>query len=166
MPKHNQKGTNDYFVNRLDNAHAIEKDLEQKLEREIDDADSFPEIQAKYRQHLAETKRHLEVLKQLLNKYDSSPSKLKSGFASMAGAVKDAVGGMHEDKPLKDLISNYAMEHAEIGAYKSLVISAKQLGDHEAADRLGEILDEEKEMADWLQERIPDVTRHYTQELS
>jgi ferritin-like metal-binding protein YciE len=55
-------GTRDLFIIGLKNAHAMERQAQEMLERQIDRMDKYPEIRAKLRDHLGETKEQLKRL--------------------------------------------------------------------------------------------------------
>lgn len=158
--------THDYFAKSLENAYALEQDIVATLEKEIDDVSEFPTIKKKYQEHLEVTKRQQETLKDIMGTYNMEPSGVKTGMATMMGKAKEMVSGVTEDKPLKDMIANFAMENAEIASYESLAITAEEIGDTNAAQKLRGILEEEKHMADWLKTQIPELTRHYSHQLA
>ena len=49
----------------------------------------------------------------------------------------------------------------EIASYKSLIAAAESAGETEVARVCQEILQDEEEMAAWLDERVPEVTQLY-----
>ena len=56
---------------------------------------------------------------------------------------------------------NYAFEHYEIAAYKSLLTLAELTGDEPAAAILHQSLREEEAMAHWIDTHIVDTTRTF-----
>jgi ferritin-like metal-binding protein YciE len=157
---------NDYFANRLQNAHAIEQALESSLEREIKDAENFPDIQEKYRQLLVESKEHQLTLEKLMDKYDTGPSGLKSGMVGILGGASELVSSAYDDKPLLDVIANAGRLRIKKAAYASLAITADHLKDNEATAMLKKILESVRKADEWITDQIPRLTKHYAAELA
>lgn len=78
---------------------------------------------------------------------------------SALGLVEGSMSAMFRDELLKNALSDYAMEHMEVACYTALVTAAQDLGRHDIADLCLSILAEEQEMADWLLDHLPEVTR-------
>ena len=66
---------------------------------------------------------------------------------------------MFRDEIVKNFLSDYGAEYFEIGCYRSLVAAAEDLGKPEIAVICEEILMEEESMAQWIEDKIPEVTR-------
>jgi ferritin-like metal-binding protein YciE len=154
---------NEYFLNRLDNAHAIKKDAVETYERQIDDAEGYPEIQQKMREHYEASRSHLDSIKHIIDQHGGSTSGIKGGLASVVGSLTGVLTTRAEDKVLQDLIYSYAFESLEVAAFHSLIISAEEIGDHETAQTLESIMNEDKDMRDWTSGQIEPVTRDFTQ---
>ena len=67
---------------------------------------------------------------------------------------------MASDVILKNVQADYAAESAEIAMYTALIAAAEQNSLTEIAAICSDILDEEVEMAAWLEERIPELTAY------
>jgi ferritin-like metal-binding protein YciE len=65
------------------------------------------------------------------------------------------------DEIIKSSFADYAFEHYEIAAYKSLLVLAEQLGLPQAQSSLRQSLDEEEKMAAWLLENLQELTLEY-----
>jgi ferritin-like metal-binding protein YciE len=65
------------------------------------------------------------------------------------------------DEIVKNSFANYAFEHFEIAAYKSLLALSNQAGNSSATSLLTQNLDEELSMAQWLDQNIGPVTLKY-----
>jgi ferritin-like metal-binding protein YciE len=65
------------------------------------------------------------------------------------------------DEIVKSSFADYAFEHYEIAAYKSLLVLAEQLGFSEAQSSLQQSLDEEEKMAAWILQNLRDLTLEY-----
>ena len=60
-------------------------------------------------------------------------------------------------------IATYAFEHFELGNYRALITSAEQAGETRSVSVLQQNLREEEEMARWLEQHLPEITRQYLQ---
>ena len=68
---------------------------------------------------------------------------------------------MASDEIVKASIFDYSFEHFEIANYRALIAAAEQAGEPEIARMLQPSLDEELEMAAWLEQRLPQLTKTY-----
>lgn len=143
----------------LNSAYSMEHSLEKVLKNHAKDAKDHPEIRQRDEQHIEETRRHAELVKQCLEILGEKPSTMKSAMGNVMGAVQGATTGMFRDEIVKNFLADYASEHFEIACYRSLIAAAEEMGQPEIARICGEILRDEEAMARWLEERIPDVTR-------
>ena len=152
------------FTAWLNSAHAMEVSLAQVLENHAKDAKEFPEIQQRIQQHLEETRRHAKRVEDCLNLLDEKVSTTKSIVGNVTGMVQGMSTGMFRDELVKNFLSDYAAEHFEIASYRSLVTAAQDLNRPEIAVICEEILMEEESMAEWIETKIPDVTRMMLQQ--
>ena len=152
------------FAAWLNSAHAMEVSLAQVLENHAKDAKEFPEIQQRIQQHLEETRRHAKRVEDCLNLMDEKVSTTKSIVGNVTGMVQGMSTGMFRDELVKNFLSDYAAEHFEIASYRSLVTAAQDLNRPEIAVICEEILMEEESMAEWIETKIPDVTRMMLQQ--
>lgn len=144
----------------LTDAHAMELSLAKVLENHAGDAADHPEIRQRDEQHLAETRRHAEQIERCLEILGGErPSKMKNIVGTAMGKMQGAMSAPFGDEIMKNALSDYAAEHMEIACYRSLIIAADELGEHEVSRICGQILSEEEAMAHWLEQRLPDITR-------
>ena len=62
---------------------------------------------------------------------------------------------------MKDCLVAYASRHFEIAAYVSLGAAALMLEEPDVARMCNEHLEQERAMASWLEQQIPDVTLEF-----
>jgi ferritin-like metal-binding protein YciE len=72
---------------------------------------------------------------------------------------------MANDKMVKNAMGNYAIEYFEIASYKILITTARELGHEEIAMVCEGIMSEEQEMADWIDQSLPLVTRQHLRQV-
>lgn len=150
----------DLFVTGLRNAHAMERQAEELMERQIERTDDYPDVQARLRQHLEETRTQIGRLDRCLEACDASASTLKDATMSFMGNMAAMAHMPAGDEILKNTFANNAFEHYEIAAYKSLIALAERAG-VDAASLLTQSLREEEQMAAWIDAHVKDVTLAY-----
>lgn len=150
----------------LNSAYSMEQSLAQVLENHAKDAKDHPEIQQQFERHIEETQRHAELVRECLERLGEKPSMMKSMIGSISGMVQGASTGMFRDELIKNFLADFAAENFEIACYRSLLTAAEELEQPEIAEICLDILQEEEAMAQWLEERIPAITRMTLQQLT
>ena len=136
----------EHYHDWLRDAHAMEKQAESMLESMASRIDNYPELRARIEQHLSETKNQIVQLETILDRNDISRSVIKDSMSKMA-ALGQSIGGI--------------FEQFEIACYTSLLAAAKNAGDTASIPTIEAILNEEKQMADWLIQNIPQTTEKF-----
>ncbi|MEU0492449.1 ferritin-like domain-containing protein [Nocardiopsis sp. NPDC006139] len=147
------------LIDWLNDAYAMERSLEETLERHLKDAEGEPEVHARIQRHLEETRRQAETVESCVQSLGGKVSKVKSVFAEMMGAVQGMANKPAKDTLVKNSLADYAAEHFEIACYKALIVAARELGEVGIAERLTGILREEEAMARFLEEKLPHAVR-------
>ena len=147
------------LVRWLHDAHAMEKALVPILKNHARDARDHHDVMDHLQAHLHETERHAMLLEQCLRRLNEQPSTAKTGIAKLFGAMQAPATGMYEDELVKNNIVDFATENFEIACYLALIAAAEELGETEIAFTCREILQEEQEMAEWLQAQLPNTVR-------
>lgn len=151
------------FVSGLRNAHAMETQAREMMERQSERLDDYPEVKARVQQHLRETEGQLQRLDECLSACGESASMLKDTTQSFMGNMAALAHTVMPDEILKNTFANNAFEHFEIAAYKSLLSLADIAGFASAKPLLQASLKEEEAMAAWIDQNIDSVTRSYVQ---
>ena len=154
----------DVLIVGLRNAHAVESQAIELLERQASALDDYPEVQARVQDHLGETERQLERLEQALEMLGEDTSAIKDAALSALGNFMAIANTMAGDAILKNSFASYSFEHYEIAAYESLMELAEMAGTHDILLLLQETLQEERAMANWLGNSIRQVTRQYVKD--
>ncbi|MDB4947559.1 MAG: hypothetical protein JWM27_208 [Gemmatimonadetes bacterium] len=122
-----------------------------------------PELKARLEQHLRETEGHIERLGQA---FEAIGEKAKAEKCPAAIGLKEEHDSFKtEEKPSKqimeafDLGSGLRVEHYEIAAYRTAIAIATAMGEEECAAILQENLDEEMEMASYLETNAVELLR-------
>ena len=151
----------DIFLVGLRNAHAMEVQARELMERQSERLSDYPEVQARAQTHLRETEGQLNRLEQCLSSMGESSSTLKDTTQSVMGNMMALGHSMAGDEILKNTFANNAFEHFEIAAYKSLLTLCGPAGADSARALLEQSLKEEEAMAAWVDDNIPKVTLAY-----
>ena len=147
----------EHYHDWLRDAHAMEKQAESMLESMASRIDNYPDLRARIEQHVNETKHQITVLEEILDRNDISRSVIKDSMSKMA-ALGQSIGGMFpSDEIVKGSISGYVFEQFEIACYTSLLAAA----DTASIPAIESILEEERQMADWLLQHIPQTTEQF-----
>lgn len=151
----------DTLIDWLRDAYAMESQAVEMLERQADRIKSYPEILAKVQEHIQVSNRQADRLKQSLQRLGSDTSAIKTGIAMLMGNAQSLSGIVVGDEIVKAGVFNYAFEHFEIANYRALIAGAEAVGEPEIARLLQQSLEEELEMAGWLEQRLPQLTKTY-----
>lgn len=135
------------FVDELRDLYDAENRLVKALPK-LARAANLDELRSGFETHLAQTKEHVERLKQIMTNMDEKPSGKKC--AGMIGIIQEGDDIMDEDfdgSVMDAALISAAQraEHYEIAAYGCVHTWAKELGEEEAAELLERTLNEEKE---------------------
>ncbi|HZO72774.1 MAG TPA: ferritin-like domain-containing protein [Ktedonobacteraceae bacterium] len=156
----------DMLIAWLNDAHGMENALIKILEHQVKDAKNYPQVQSKLEEHLEQTRRHAEMVKSCVESLGGKTSAVKTGMASLFGQMQAISTGPAQDEMIKNALADYAAENFEVASYTSLVDAATVLGEQRVAQVCQQILQEDQEMARWLQQNIPSLTERTLQEVA
>jgi ferritin-like metal-binding protein YciE len=136
----------DLFYDTLKDIYWAEKHLVKALPKLAKKA-SHPELAEALENHKVETEGHVERLEQVFEMIDKAARAKKCEAMVGLSAEADHVVEEAEDENVLDagiIGAAQSVEHYEIARYGTLTEWAKLLGHNDAADLLGETLEEEK----------------------
>ena len=145
----------------LRDAHAMEEQAETMLESQIKRLEHYPEVTAKLKEHLEETRRQAQLVNECIERRAGSSSAVKDVAAKMMAAAQGLSGLFVGDEVIKGALASYTFEQMEIASYRILVAAAEAVGDTATAGTCTQILREEEAMADWLDKNMPGLVRKY-----
>lgn len=143
----------------LNDAYAMENGLVPILKNHARDADRHPALRSRVEQHVEETRQHAELVKACLERLGEEPSGAGGTVGRFFGAMQNGATGPFHDEDVKNGLLDYATEHFEIAAYRSLIEGARTTGDEETAHACEQILRDELEMARFLYKNLPTTVR-------
>jgi ferritin-like metal-binding protein YciE len=150
---------NDLLLEQVEDLYDAENRISSALPK-MADAASSPELQAAFRDHLVETKGHIDRLERVFSLLGKKPERetcdAMKGLISEGEDMIEAKGDDHvRDAAL--IAAAQRVEHYEMAGYGSARNFAKRLGKDDVAALLQETLNEEGE-ADEKLTRIAEST--------
>lgn len=155
----------DFFVTGLRNAHAMEVEARELMERQIERTADYPELRSRLRLHLDETHVQIDRIEEILRSMGEAPSTLKDMSLSLMANISSLMHSIAADEIIKNMLTNNMFENFEIGAYKSLIAMSHRAGVPAAEAVLRSSLMEETNMARWVCEHIEPVTLSFLAKL-
>jgi ferritin-like metal-binding protein YciE len=153
-----------YLIPWLNDAFAVENALIQLLVDHARDAEkSHPEIHARLTDYLDRTRIHADTVVHCIERLGSRPSVIKAGLGSLLGALEAFSMDTLTNEVLMNTLADYAGVNYGIATYTALIAAAEEIGETETAHMCRHILDEHREMAEWLELQIPPAVHEMVQ---
>jgi ferritin-like metal-binding protein YciE len=140
------------LVNHIDEAHALEQTVLRMLDGLIQSTDD-PEIIDRLEHHKLETYEHEHTMRRRLEAHGAQPSVVRQAAGLLEAVLKlplDLVRGEKSGRGARDA---YTTEHLEIASYELLRRIAERARDEETAQACLQILEQERAMAQFIEER-------------
>jgi len=153
----------DTYITGLVNAHALENQAVSILSRQVERLENYPEMSDQLRLHIDESKAQAQRIEEILQSLGTSHSSLKDLVTSFTGNMAALAHAPMQDEVMKNTFANFAFEHFEIAAYRSLLTMAELAGDNSSPKLLNQSLSEEIRMAKWIEDNLDATTRKYVQ---
>lgn len=151
----------DRLMQWLRDAHAMEVQAETMLTRQAGRIENYPELKKRIEQHIDETKSQADRIEKCIDRRGGDTSVMKDVAGTTTGMAQAMSGMFTGDEIVKGAMADYTFEHFEIASYEAIKAAAEEVGDKETSKVCDEILREEKAMASWLADHLPDVTQRY-----
>ena len=145
----------------LRDAHAMERASVDTLDRLADRLTRFSQLALGFREHWRESVSQVEDIERCLKSLGSDTSTFKDLASRFIGITQAYAVTVVPDEVVKDCLAAYAARHFEIAAYVSLGAAALALEEPDVARMCDAHLLQERRMASWLEQQIPDVTLEY-----
>lgn len=156
-----QNRVQEIYVTGLRNQHAVEAQAIELLERQVGRLENYPELSDRMRLHIDESREQQRRLEELLEQAGSSHSSIKDAMMGFMGNMAALAHAPAQDEVIKNTFANFAFEHFEIAAYKSLLVLSDMAGASGAGAALKQSLQEEEAMARWIDEHLAATTQRY-----
>lgn len=151
----------DRLAQWLRDAHAMEMQALKMMEGQVERLENYPELRARIRQHIDETRGQADRLEACIGKRGKETSTLKDAAGRMMAMMQSMSGVFAGDEVVKGAMASYTFEHLEIASYRTLIAAAERVGDEETRRVCEENLKEEEAMAAWLADHLPATTQKY-----
>jgi ferritin-like metal-binding protein YciE len=151
----------DTYVSGLKNAHALEKQATQLIERQLERIENYPEVEQLLRTHARETEEQIRRIDEILHSFGEDRSLLKDMATAFSGNMAAIAHSVMSDEILKNHFANHAFENFEIATYESLITMAEATGHGQYVAALRASLGEEEKTARALREMTPQLTQKY-----
>jgi len=121
----------------------------------------YPDLAARFRQHWQESLGQVERIETCLKELGSDTSTFKDLRHRFFGIAQAYAFEVLPDELVKDCLAAYASRHFEIGTYISLGAAARKLEKPAIVQMCEENLQQERAMASWLEQQIPEATLEF-----
>lgn len=145
----------------LRDAHAMERASVDSLDRMADRLARFPELAAGLREHWRRSITQAQRIEGCLRGLGTDTSTFKDLAGRFFGIAQAFAVEVAPDEVVKDCCAAYSWRHFEIACYLSLGAAAAALEEMEITRMCEEHVHEERAMAAWLEQQIPQVTLTY-----
>ena len=159
--RHPMADTREIMLDWLRDAHAMERASIDNLQRQVDHLEHYPDIRAKFQQQLELTKIQEDRIDKALEVMGADKSSIKDAITRFAGRAQAMLAGSSADEVVKQATTTLAYEEWEIANFRALAAAAQHEGEASMASMFEQMAEEKEEMADWLADAIPDITRRY-----
>ncbi len=153
--------TRDILIDWLRDAHAMERASVDNLEHQVDHLGAYPDLKLKYQEQIELTKRQTDRIDNQLKALGSDASTLKDTMLRIAGQAQALLAGISDDEVVKQAASTLAYENWEIANFRALAAAAEHENEPALKTLFEDMAREKADMAAWLSDRIPDLTRRY-----
>src|SRR5215831_17254731 len=148
----------------LRDAHAMERATVDTLDHLAERLHRVePELAARFRQHWQESLGQVERIEACLKELGSDTSTFKDLRRRFIGIAQAYAVAVLPDELVKDCLAAYASRHFEIATYISLGAAARKLQQPAIVQMCEENLQQERAMASWLEQEIPEATLEFLQ---
>jgi ferritin-like metal-binding protein YciE len=145
----------------LRDAHAMERASVDSLDRLADRLSRYPELAARFREHWRASRAQVERIEKCLKSLGSDTSTFKDLASRFFGIAQAYAVAVAPDEAVKDCLAAYTYRHFEIAAYTSLGAAALMLEEPDVARMCNDHVEQERAMASWLEQQIPEVTLEF-----
>jgi len=153
----------DTYITGLQNHHALENQLIQIMQRQVERYENYPMVSDRLRQHIEESRRHAARIEEILQSLGTSHSALKDVGTSIIGNLAAIGHAMAQDEIIKNTFANVAAEHYEIASWRALETLAQMAGDTAGPKLFQQSIQEERDMARWFDSHLEHIIRAYAE---
>ena len=149
------------YVTALRNAHALETEALQIMQRQVERLEHYPEMEQRLRSHIRETEGQQRRVAEALHALGEDRSMMKEAVMGIMGNMAALAHTVAGDEILKNTFANHAFENFEVASYKSLIAMTEAAGHSQFLSGFQQTLREEEAMARFIYENVETITRKY-----
>src|SRR3954447_26886521 len=97
------------FITGLRNQHAVENQAVSLLSRQVERLENYPEMEARMRQHIDESKIQAQRIEELLSKFGETHSALKDAGLSFMGNMAAMVHHVSPGEVMHTTFSDFRL---------------------------------------------------------
>ncbi len=151
------------LVASMRDTHALEKQQIQVLEAHLDLFQDYPDLHARFTEHIVSTRDQARRLEAGLEACGDSASMVKDAMMSAMGLGQSSIQSFGDQAQLKAVTADLMQEHLEIATYRVLLVLADEAGKPDLRHRLEETLQEEEAMASWFEDNLEAIPRRFVE---
>ena len=151
----------DIVLEWLRDAHSKGQQARDLYQKQADRLRNYPEVQTRFNEYVDQSKRHQRMLEGAIDRLGGSTSVIKDLGGKVMAWGQSLSGLPMSDEVVKGVMFCYTFQQMGIAAFRVLIVAAEEAGDHETKTICEDIMQEDQVMADWIYERIPQITREY-----
>jgi len=160
----------EFFIEQLQDIYWAEKKLVKTLPK-LSEASHSSELKAAFDSHLMETETHVSRVEQVFDmlgeKAEAKECPAIKGIAEEGEEIIDETEDSTAQRDVGLIFAGQKAEHYEIATYGALIQLARDMGQDQIADLLGQTLTEEKKADEKLTELATSgINREAAQEVS
>jgi ferritin-like metal-binding protein YciE len=140
------------LIKWLNNAYASEMQIVEILKNHVEEAKDYHDVKNKIQEHLELSKDHVEQIKKCIIELGGEVSNMKSGSIRLIEELSKASSGI-----IENAAKAFAIENYELALYSVIHRYAEELDEEEVMDTIESIMDEEMDMADWLDTNLSEL---------
>ncbi len=142
----------------LRDAHAMERASVDSLDRMADRLARFPQLASGLREHWRLSITQAQRIELCLRRFGADTSTFKDLAGRFLGMAQAFAVEVASDEVVKDCCAAYSWRHFEIACYLSVGAAATALEEMEVTHLCEEHVRQERAMAAWLEQQIPEAT--------
>lgn len=153
----------EYLFKWIQNAYAMEKEIEVILDRQEKDAENIPELASLIREHKEQTASQGERLKDILEAHEEDIPTVRENIGKAMGFLKGESTELMKDQLIRNYIALHTTEHFEMATYKVILQACDDLSEPDIKTLIEDILHEEEEAVRKIDMMMPTLVSAFIQ---
>lgn len=153
----------DIYLGALRNTHALLKQAEDMIQRQVERYEQYPELTSALRQHASEIPNQIAQFERIMESHGTSASTFKDLVTQTVGNLGAAIHSLATDEVLKNIYTDHALERHEVAAFTSLIVIAETAGDTQNARVFETMRGTHERAGQMILDQVRPVTMRYIQ---